>query len=359
MQLAQIGVVSSVPQADKIIASIAPNSPVTGSIIANAVSATGIDANTLMSQMQVESQYGTQGAAKANNYPGNLKFAGQPGATQGSAATDGGYFAKFATVQDGVNALGAWDAAHQKNTTSTTGTSSGTTDNQYQTSGNTLATYNQMKSAAPLTLQNSINYVTSSGDIYIDGSSLSSSAAVQANAYSKANGNIPILTASQVADVQAADKALMQVNNIQSAFTPLAPASVGGAIVGAVTAPFSKFFDTANGQAQEAYNNSTIPIALSALGGITGSTRVSAVTQGLTKDAFPTLAGFNSRGDTLDGGLAKLNTIKAGLNSIITSILPNSKGASLTESNTIAAGTDGTASGFPGYHSDGTQWVKN
>lgn len=48
---------------------------------------------------------GKSGPAIANNSPGNLKFVGQAGATRDGAAPDGGYYAKFSTVQAGWNAL--------------------------------------------------------------------------------------------------------------------------------------------------------------------------------------------------------------------------------------------------------------
>jgi hypothetical protein len=48
---------------------------------------------------------GTSTIAINNNNPGNLKYVGQPGAIQGNAASDGGHFAKFASVVDGWKAL--------------------------------------------------------------------------------------------------------------------------------------------------------------------------------------------------------------------------------------------------------------
>ena len=44
-------------------------------------------------------------ASANNNNPGNLKYVGQAGATQGGQAADGGNFAKFATMNDGWEAL--------------------------------------------------------------------------------------------------------------------------------------------------------------------------------------------------------------------------------------------------------------
>lgn len=45
------------------------------------------------------------GVASRHNNPGNLKFAGQPNATQGEPAQDGGYWAKFDTPENGYQAL--------------------------------------------------------------------------------------------------------------------------------------------------------------------------------------------------------------------------------------------------------------
>ena len=47
----------------------------------------------------------TSRIAFVHNNPGNLKFMGQPGATKGEPAGDGGYFAKFQTTKDGLMAL--------------------------------------------------------------------------------------------------------------------------------------------------------------------------------------------------------------------------------------------------------------
>ena len=43
--------------------------------------------------------------AYLNNNPGNIKFAGQPGTEQGTPASDGGYFAKFKTPEEGYRYL--------------------------------------------------------------------------------------------------------------------------------------------------------------------------------------------------------------------------------------------------------------
>lgn len=48
---------------------------------------------------------GSSKIAVTNNNPGNLKFTGQEGATQGAKSSDGGYYAKFDSPQAGMSAL--------------------------------------------------------------------------------------------------------------------------------------------------------------------------------------------------------------------------------------------------------------
>ncbi len=45
------------------------------------------------------------GTPQGKNNPGNLKFANQPGATQGKAAPDGGFYADFGTLAEGKQAI--------------------------------------------------------------------------------------------------------------------------------------------------------------------------------------------------------------------------------------------------------------
>lgn len=96
------------------------NFPETGSSFGNAAknvaSLLGVDPSTPLSSVQIsdlakaiaQNEGFTSGASAIainHNNPGNLKFVGQPGATQGRPASDGGYYAMFQTVQDGWDAL--------------------------------------------------------------------------------------------------------------------------------------------------------------------------------------------------------------------------------------------------------------
>ncbi len=76
----------------------------------------GVDPSTPLSQVQPSKlanaiaqnegfTTGTSTIAINHNNPGNLKFTGQPGATKGDPASDGGNYAKFGSVKDGYDAL--------------------------------------------------------------------------------------------------------------------------------------------------------------------------------------------------------------------------------------------------------------
>ena len=58
--------------------------------------------------MQVDSSLGTAGYGATDFNPGNIKYVSQAGATQGPAATDGGYFANFGNWQTGVTYVAKW-----------------------------------------------------------------------------------------------------------------------------------------------------------------------------------------------------------------------------------------------------------
>jgi hypothetical protein len=84
----------------------------------NVASFLGVDPSAPLSNVQISSLMsaiarnegysdGRSQIAINNNNPGNLKYTGQAGATRGQAASDGGYYAKFSTAQDGWNAMQA------------------------------------------------------------------------------------------------------------------------------------------------------------------------------------------------------------------------------------------------------------
>jgi hypothetical protein len=82
------------------VQSIATNSPVTGGMVVAAASTFNIDIRLLMSILQLESQFGTQGVAVSTLNPGNVGNTGS--ATQ-----------TYATWGDGVAAVAEWLSLHR------------------------------------------------------------------------------------------------------------------------------------------------------------------------------------------------------------------------------------------------------
>lgn len=337
--ISQIGTITSAKDAQTAISKIAPNSPLTGQMIISAANSAGIDPTLLVAQVALESTASTTPVAINNNNTGGIKYAGQKGATQGTKAPDGGYYAKFNTLQDSLNAQ-AGELAKRKvdQSQSITVTSQpATTD----TTGldSKIQSIQTIKTNAPPTISGAITWVPSTGDGYLDLSKIPTGSEILARNYAKQN-NIPILTASQVSDVNDAGKALSQLDNIQQAFTAIAPTSLVGEMGSQYSNTINKSLQTKTGQALSAYENSIIPSALSVFGAITGTSRVGQITTGLSEKSLPVfgkrgflLTNFGAKaGDTLQTGIAKLNTIRQSLNSVIQQYIPNSTGSPTTSS---------------------------
>lgn len=95
--LNSIGKMTSVQQMDNYIKSIAPNSPVTGQMIANASQKYGVSWEAMMAIMQQDSTFGTQGAAVRSFNPGNVGNTEQ--------ATSTGNLVNYGSWQNGVDAV--------------------------------------------------------------------------------------------------------------------------------------------------------------------------------------------------------------------------------------------------------------
>jgi len=98
-----MGQMTSFEQMDDYIQSKAPGSQVTGEMIANASEKTGASWEAIMALMQKESTFGTSNVAINNNNVAGISNVGPQGTSRPSA--EGGYYTKFNTMQDGVNAL--------------------------------------------------------------------------------------------------------------------------------------------------------------------------------------------------------------------------------------------------------------
>lgn len=109
---------------DGYIKSLAPDSPVTGTMITQAAQANGVDPAAMMALMQKESSLGSSAVAKLDNNYGGMTWSqsyqdSHPGTTKGTPrpASEGGYYVKYATPQAGVNAQAQWLANHSGSAT--------------------------------------------------------------------------------------------------------------------------------------------------------------------------------------------------------------------------------------------------
>lgn len=95
--LDNMGQMTSVSQMDSYIQSVAPGSPITGQMIANASEKYGTSWETMMAIMQQDSSFGTKGAGARSFNPGNV------GNTE--TATSTGNLVNFGDWQSGVDAV--------------------------------------------------------------------------------------------------------------------------------------------------------------------------------------------------------------------------------------------------------------
>ncbi len=321
-----MGGVTSPAAADAIIGQLSPNSPVTGDMIMKASAKSGVDANTLMSVMRVESNFGTEGAGVANNNPGNVKFVGQEGATKGSAAQDGGNFAKFKDLQDGVNAMATSIASKKIDPSQIINTSS----NTQPATSDALPTQNgqaftALKQSAPPIVSSALYQLQSTGSAFIDLGKIPTASQGIASAYARQH-NIPILDSNQAQEARTTDEAIRNiVNVIAPAWSQIAPQNGLGRAGNNLVSPLSALFDT------EFYsNNKTFSSNKESLAQQISALSKSAPKLGLigtAESALPNNAGYGKIAgmggvDTYKDGMKKLNRTLELLNESLSSYIP-------------------------------------
>lgn len=94
------------------IKSVSPSSPITAEMIQNASQQFGVSWEGIAAVLQKESTFGTSNVAQKNNNPGGFSNVGIVGTAR--PAAEGGYYTKFATMQDGINAVARNLARRQK-----------------------------------------------------------------------------------------------------------------------------------------------------------------------------------------------------------------------------------------------------
>ena len=106
--------VSTAPEVDVYIQSVAPGSPVTGAMVMAAAVQYAIDIPLIIAIMQNDSQFGTVGIGATTNNPGNVGNTGS--ATQ-----------TFPSWADGVAAVAQWLSRHRATTATTIDTTATST----------------------------------------------------------------------------------------------------------------------------------------------------------------------------------------------------------------------------------------
>lgn len=340
-----VGNITDATAAQKAINSVAPDSPITGTMIMSAAQQYGVDPSTLIGVMQAETQCGTDGSKGAEQCNwGNVGNTDSAMAAGKSVAM---------TPQEGVDAV-AQNLSQRK-------VQEGQND-PAQPSNQSLTPQQVAGQAiknAPAYLQPAMSFINATGDTYIDSSKVPTGMQIVAQNYSAQTG-IPILSSAQVSDIQDINTAIQNVQQVGNQFGQLAAngwlGKAGNKIASTVEGVFGA--TTPWKQGVNAYNSTTVESAISALKEITGSSRLSQFVSNVSTDSLPKVGagmafGFGSSDDTISGGQLKVDAIVGNLNNALKSILPNSPGAKVSISQPSAQtytvngqnytlGTDGT-----------------
>lgn len=333
----QFGNITTPGQAQAVIDKLAPTSTLTGAMVMSAAQSAGIDPTTLLAQLQNESLCGSSNVAVADNNCGGISYVGQADATKGTArpASEGGNYAHFDTVQDGLNAQAALIAKAK--------VAANTNANPAQSTLPQVQIVQSLQQSLPSNVGQAFNYLPATGSGYLDLSKVSdppgapSGTGLSLAKDYAAKYNLPELNADQVAAVQDANTALSQINHIEAAWNAVASTGAVSGSVASVTNQLSTAFHAQNADAIKEYLN-LVPTAISTLNQITGSKRLTQFTDELSVDSMPILPGFGEKKvlgiggtfDTSSEGITKINNLKQDINSSITSIDPRLQGAPLS-----------------------------
>jgi len=351
-----VGTVNSPQSMQSVISTMAPTSPITGTMAYSAAKNAGIDPTVFAAQLQKESIFGTSNVAAANNNFGGVTYTGSQaqlsaGITQGSPRpkTEGGYYAKFPTAQAGLN-YQAGIVAKMKVPPPPT-TPGQTLDTQAGIKG-----VQQIKASLPVNIGTAVNWINATGNGYIDMSKVkdipgspSGSAQTQAYAYAKEYG-LAALNSDQVSAVQDYDAAMQRVNNIQQSWNAVAPQSVPSAVLNGLTNGISEAFKTGKGTDLIKYK-SNVGNAIAAFNETTGSKRLTPFSATLAESSLPVVPDVHTgvNADTLASGNAKLDNTRQTLNATLMAIdpahftpAPLSKELQTNQQQNIITAPDGT-----------------
>ena len=304
------------------------NASITGQMIYNASSSAGIDPRLLTAMIGKESNFGSSNVAIKNNNPGGIKFANQSNATPGTAApggADGGNYAHFLTMQDGLTSM-AQEVASRYVGNSNQNFSPNMTMDRAQLFNNTRA--NLPSQVAP-----ALGALTD-GSLYFDQSKIPSAMSSYAQTYSAKSG-IPILTTAEVENVRAGDNALTYLNQMKTVFSQIADSGLWGRIKGLTWNQATQFLETDPVYKQfNTFRDSAIRQIQAMAGGSGSGFRLNQSEIDTQTGILPTVS------DNLESGMASINQIQSFLNEKLQSVLPNFDASALSSSSSNNASQD-------------------
>jgi hypothetical protein len=216
------------------IQSQAPNSPITGQMVYNASSSAGIDPRLMLGMLQLESNFGTQGAGAKTMNPGNV------------GNTDNGSTVTMPSWQAGLNAM-AQQLANRR------------IQSQSQ----------NQQPQAPAQLQPALATL-SDGTPFINQDKIPSQFQALAQLYSSQTG-IPILTGDEVTKARSIDITTQNLQQIANTIPQILGSGLGGRIQGVIGNNLQALFQTNPTIASFQTYRDTAINAIQALAGGSGS----------------------------------------------------------------------------------------
>lgn len=261
------------------VASVAPNAPITGAMIAATSTKYGVDPRVLTGMLQLESNFGTKGAGAKTMNPGNV------------GNTDSGATQHFPSWQAGLDAMGNELAIRKQQT-----------QQAPQLPPQVAPAFNQMSDGTP----------------YLSQDKIPSQFTAYANQFSTHN-NIPILTTEQVGKVQAIDNTKQAISTIQGIIPDILGSGVAGHLLtGEIGNRLQNFFQSNTEISSFNSYRTTALNSIQALAGGSGSgLRLTQAEIDQATSNLPTIT------DNIETAQAKINILNGYLNKWENTILPN------------------------------------
>ncbi len=254
------------------------------------------------------------------------------------------------TRQDEIKAQGEETRKNQANAPYTLGAN----DTRFDGNGNPIAVGSGTGGSSGTDLSYYIK-TTANGNKYVDLSTVTDKNQKAALQNAAQVAGIPPVTDVNASKINAIDDTRSNLDQISSQFEKVGYENgftklLGG---GGISNSVESFFGNADIGSFNAWRTAAIN-SIQALAGGTGSgLRINqAEINSAMENDIP------NKNDTIAVGKAKLAVLRNQLNNWENQLLGVSGAAPAGEGGAVPAGTDGASYGFPGYKSDGTQWVQ-